>query len=670
MSSESFVKRLEQQKPLGGHTGCVNTIAWDETGEFLLTGSDDLRLNIYRPLDPKPLVHSIPSGHSANIFSAKYLTNSSASKIISCCADGTTRLTDVNRYVERSSLGDWMPIHKFDCHRSMAMTYEVMPDILNGHIFYDCSEDGRINRYDTRVRTSCDCDGLEVCDKHAFININSHLREPSMAGLSSQARFILAFGRRHAETGVSAITQRPEDPNYMAAACGDDTVRIFDCRKVSSRGNHRTAQVYSFSPYVPSGWVIGKDGELEPGRNSGRISLGTKITSLKYDPCRSGQLLASYSQGNCYLIDPTGMATGISMESSKEDSHAKLDQKSADVKGKRGRSPITSSDRPADGLATSHANKKSSHSNTAATTAEKEKSSDTASSLGESGSGSMVAEAKHEPETDKPKVGTDDDKEMIDGKESEMIGPVVESDVDDEDCFAMETDSESESDSDSDSGAHEDEKEYWMRRSFHAGKTDLVQTYSGHRNVETMIKEANFFGPNSEYIMSGSDDGRIYFWDKKSGKILNVIKGDETVVNCLQPHPFSSFLLAASGIDHTIKIFLPTAEEPVNLSKIRGIKRPIDVAYELKPRVHMEETPSAGRPEDELDPELAYSDSRRNSIDDDSDDSNDSDGDDIFGTPQLIRIIRHLVQGREHRSSRTDEHQANADHDDNSDDWI
>ena len=37
---ESFVKRMEQQlPPLKGHRGCVNTIAWDESGEFLLTGS-------------------------------------------------------------------------------------------------------------------------------------------------------------------------------------------------------------------------------------------------------------------------------------------------------------------------------------------------------------------------------------------------------------------------------------------------------------------------------------------------------------------------------------------------------------------------------------------------------------------------------------------------------
>lgn len=39
LAAASFVKRLEEQSPLTGHLGCVNTIAWDETGEYLVSGS-------------------------------------------------------------------------------------------------------------------------------------------------------------------------------------------------------------------------------------------------------------------------------------------------------------------------------------------------------------------------------------------------------------------------------------------------------------------------------------------------------------------------------------------------------------------------------------------------------------------------------------------------------
>lgn len=39
LAAACFVKRLEEQSPLTGHLGCVNTIAWDETGEYLVSGS-------------------------------------------------------------------------------------------------------------------------------------------------------------------------------------------------------------------------------------------------------------------------------------------------------------------------------------------------------------------------------------------------------------------------------------------------------------------------------------------------------------------------------------------------------------------------------------------------------------------------------------------------------
>ena len=78
-------------------------------------------------------------------------------------------------------------------------------------------------------------------------------------------------------------------------------------------------------------------------------------------------------------------------------------------------------------------------------------------------------------------------------------------------------------------------------------------TYKGALNHRT-IKDCNFFGLSDEYIVAGSDDGCFYVWHKNSTEIQFVGKSDNTVVNCVQPHPTEP-TLAVSGIDRTVKIW-------------------------------------------------------------------------------------------------------------------
>ncbi|BFF99252.1 DDB1- and CUL4-associated factor 8 [Drosophila madeirensis] len=87
---------------------------------------------------------------------------------------------------------------------------------------------------------------------------------------------------------------------------------------------------------------------------------------------------------------------------------------------------------------------------------------------------------------------------------------------------------------------------------------ESLHCYEGHVNHRT-IKGVNFFGPRSEYVISGSDCGHIFFWDKNTESIINHMKGDRAgVVNCLEPHPWMP-VLATSGLEHTVKIWTPDA---------------------------------------------------------------------------------------------------------------
>lgn len=94
---------------------------------------------------------------------------------------------------------------------------------------------------------------------------------------------------------------------------------------------------------------------------------------------------------------------------------------------------------------------------------------------------------------------------------------------------------------------------------------DQPQAYSGHRNFRT-IKGVSFFGPNDEYVVSGSDCGNIFIWRKKGGELMRMMNGDKNVVNCIEPHPHFPFI-ATSGIDKTVKLWTPAAKKVMSLPK-------------------------------------------------------------------------------------------------------
>merc|ERR1711997_1121201 len=79
---------------------------------------------------------------------------------------------------------------------------------------------------------------------------------------------------------------------------------------------------------------------------------------------------------------------------------------------------------------------------------------------------------------------------------------------------------------------------------------DYSTRYQGTCNTTTDIKEANFLGPDGQFIM----------WDRKSTNLVKVLVGDDNIVNCLQSHP-SAPILATSGIDPVVRIWQPRPED-------------------------------------------------------------------------------------------------------------
>ncbi|KAJ8397349.1 hypothetical protein AAFF_G00438980 [Aldrovandia affinis] len=116
------------------------------------------------------------------------------------------------------------------------------------------------------------------------------------------------------------------------------------------------------------------------------------------------------------------------------------------------------------------------------------------------------------------------------------------------------------------------DEDIYLFNSHHSDGADYCRRYKGHRNNAT-VKGVNFFGPCSEFVVSGSDCGHIYLWDKNSAHIVQYMEGDKGgVVNCLEPHPHLPGL-ATSGLDHDVKLWAPTAETPTALKGLKEMMK-------------------------------------------------------------------------------------------------
>lgn len=60
-----------------------------------------------------------------------------------------------------------------------------------------------------------------------------------------------------------------------------------------------------------------------------------------------------------------------------------------------------------------------------------------------------------------------------------------------------------------------------------------TRVYTGHCNVKT-VKDVNYFGLQDEYVVSGSDCGNVFVWDRKTAQLVNILEGDGEVVNVVQ----------------------------------------------------------------------------------------------------------------------------------------
>uniref|UniRef100_A0A8C7ZGS4 Ddb1 and cul4 associated factor 6 n=1 Tax=Oryzias sinensis TaxID=183150 RepID=A0A8C7ZGS4_9TELE len=592
-----FVQRLKLESTLNVHDGCVNTISWNETGEYILSGSDDTFLVITNPYNKK-VKTSIRSGHRANIFSAKFMPHTNDQEIISCSGDGIIYYTHTEKSPEHNRQC------QFTCHYGTA--YEIMTVPNDPCTFLSCGEDGTVRWFDLRMKTSCT---KEDCKDDILINC------------------------RRAATSISIS---PLVPYYLAVGCSDSSVRIYDRRMLGTRATGN---------YTGRG-TTGMCVRFVPAHLSNK---SCRVTSLCYS--EDGQeVLVSYSSDYIYLFDPkddqarelkgpsedrreelrqppvkrlrlrgdwsdTGprarpesererdgeQSPNVSLMQRMSDMLSRWFEEASEAQSSRGARPqarpraagpphdesvaagASSSVPPAaTSVSTSRPNTAepvlSLHYSSEGTTTSTIKLdfTDEWSVEGDvcKTSGRVSAEASR----DRNPSGASEDTsggcrraepagEEGEGSQSQPARGGQDSDDSDDDPIPIPMSRLRGQGQRRSAAARIQElfRRRKERREMEESETQNIRrpsvkmVYKGHRNSRTMIKESCFWGNN--FVMSGSDCGHIFIWDRHTAEHLMLLEADNHVVNCLQPHPYDP-ILASSGIDYDIKIWSPLEESP------------------------------------------------------------------------------------------------------------
>ncbi|KAM1119961.1 hypothetical protein ACFX13_044861 [Malus domestica] len=149
----SLVRRLSQERELEGHQGCVNSIAWNSNGSLLISGSDDTRINIWN-YPSRKLLHSIETGHCANIFCTKFVPETSDELVVSGAGDAEVRLFNLSRLNGRGTDDNAIsPSAVYQCHTRRVKKLAV--EVGNPNVVWSASEDGTLRQHDFREGTSC-----------------------------------------------------------------------------------------------------------------------------------------------------------------------------------------------------------------------------------------------------------------------------------------------------------------------------------------------------------------------------------------------------------------------------------------------------------------------------------------------------------------------------------
>ncbi|XP_013779235.1 WD and tetratricopeptide repeats protein 1-like isoform X1 [Limulus polyphemus] len=620
--TDEFIARLGLEAELEGHGGCVNCLEWNGKGNLLASGSDDVQIIIWDPFRRKKLT-TLHTGHHGNIFSVKFLPNSNDGTIASGAGDHKIHTYDVNAKettmvcschsgrVKRLAVAPNVPfmfwsaaedglIMQYDLrtpHQCSSVCNSVLINLLNHagrnaeakclainplrpELLAVGANDPFVRLYDRRMISPTtinyppDHSTRSPWERHNYISAHSETEEDNLP--PGCATYFVAghlplkqtdYRKRYRNLASTFLSFSP-DGSELLANLGGEQIYLFNVVKPQKP---KTFDLQGFS--IPA-YGVCKDTCFSSNGYSTYLNGTTNgLTASRVIP-DAGHLFSSSTEFSGNLLrDNSKYHRHLSAkaEAIKAKANEKFDKQQYPVAIHLYNEAIYL-----------HPEASILYGNRAAAFMKRGWDGDLYAALRD-----CHTALKLDPEYFKahfrlarclyelhwtrealdclqvfknkfPGHAQSHACVALDRDIKAAISSSSETETEDTGC-----DNKQESHSSTENGMsprHRKPSLSEQEKTWRASAYDYESRFCGHCNTTTDIKEANFFGSHGQYILAGSDDGSFFIWDRETTNIVRVLRGDDSIVNCLQPHP-SHCLLATSGIEFVVRLWSPRPED-------------------------------------------------------------------------------------------------------------
>lgn len=535
-----LLKRLHLEHHLEGHQGCVNCLQWTADGLHLASGSDDTVVRIWDPFAKKCL-HVVPTKHIGNIFSVKFVSDDN---MIATCAGDCRVIVQSIEDTGKQAIMDC------SCHAARVKRLATAPDCPT--LFWSAGEDGLVIQYDLREPHECTKNATAFLDLFTteFKCIAVNPTKTHLIAVGANDAYVRLYDRRFVKTSKITINHAFDARKRTPAEPQDPTcVQYFSpghlARDHVMHNSFRHVATYIAFDATGKDLLVNMGGDhvylydVNNSRNMDELSRPDWLPKIYQHGCTKACC-------NDIRYEPMPLLAKTETQKTAEPENDKF---------------IDGNPCACDYIARAKHLMQRRYIGDAYLAAR-----------------DFVHVIKHWPEIIAGYLGlveclialkwTEEAQNWMTYFQQKFAthasDKVVKSIAENLKTLNCVDDVEQ-------MEVQEDADISPIERALRLESRDYETRYLGHCNTTTDIKEANFMGDDGNFICAGSDDGMIFFWDRKSTKLLTAVIGDTSIVNCVQPHP-SICYLASSGIDSGVKIWSPMNEDKENFKNLCAVR--------------------------------------------------------------------------------------------------